>query len=302
MTKLSHRNINLESTDFADMVRLLAKFYGEGNHDWTLGRLYAWRYGLWTPESRDPKLFSKSAELFLDECEQLQGFVVIEECGGDVAAVFAPNDEQVLEEIAHFLASCGNYGQAYSIYCSECNSWIAKWFRNHGYDNVNYADTTFEYQAKDIVLPKVSLPEGYSMTDQSLYLDLERVERFRHLAFNPESNFNDEVAWAYQYSRKNPFIQKDLCILLLNENKEPVSSCIGYYDTVNADMEVEVVCTKKEEEGRGFAKAVIAECIRRGLELGVKTCSISGWNEMTRHIYSSFGENKKNEKVCLKKV
>lgn len=76
---------------------------------------------------------------------------------------------------------------------------------------------------------------------------------------------------------------------------------MGYLDVANSDVEIEVVCTKKEEEGKGFAKAVIAECIRRSLEMGAKRVNISGWNSLTKHLYSGFGKNKKNQKISIKK-
>ena len=48
--------------------------------------------------------------------------------------------------------------------------------------------------------------------------------------------------------------------------------------------------TKKEYENRGLAKAVISECIKRGMSKGVKEFSISAWEEKTRKLYSSFGK------------
>lgn len=68
-------------------------------------------------------------------------------------------------------------------------------------------------------------------------------------------------------------------MLLLNENDEPVSTCMGLLDKNNQFMEVEVVATKKEYENRGFAKIVISECIKRGISKGVKELSISAWEK-----------------------
>lgn len=63
---------------------------------------------------------------------------------------------------------------------------------------------------------------------------------------------------------------------------EPISTCMGYLDRENLTMEVEVVATKREYENNGYAKAVIAKCIRRGILKGVKEISISAWEEKTR--------------------
>ena len=301
MNKICHRNIILESNDFQNMVCLQTDLYGKGNHNWTLGRLYGWRYGLWTPESRNPEIFAKSAELFFDEDGVLLGFIILEACGGNTATIFAQDDEQILEEMVHFLDMGGNFENTYSIYCSESSLLEIEVLRNHKYISVSYEDITFEYCAEDIVLPTIDLPNGYTLTDENIFLDIERLERFRFSAFNPNANFDEEIAWAYRYSRENPFTKKELCIVLLDGSKNPVSSCMGYLDVANSDVEIEVVCTKKEEEGKGFAKAVIAECIRRSLEMGAKRVNISGWNSLTKHLYSGFGKNKKNQKISIKK-
>ncbi len=256
---------------------------------------------MWTPKARDREIFRKSAELFFDEKGELLGFIILESCGENTATIFAQDDEPVLKEMVNFMDKGGNFESTYSIYCSEDRLFEIEVLRNHKYANVNYEDITFEYCAEDIVLPKVELPSGYTLTDENSFLDMEKLERFRFSAFNPNVNFDEEIAWAYRYSRKNPFIKKELCIVLLDENKNPISSCMGYCDVVNSDVEIENVCTKKEEEGKGFAKSVIAECIRRSLETGAKHVNISGWNLATQHLYSRFGKCKKNRKITIRK-
>ena len=66
---------------------------------------------------------------------------------------------------------------------------------------------------------------------------------------------------------------------------------MGLWDKQNQFMEVEVVATKKEYENRGLAKAVISECIKRGIGKGVKEFSISAWEEKTRKLLVDFLEN-----------
>ena len=301
MRKIEHRHFRMETDDFKNMAELLTALYGKGEHDWTLGRLYAWKYGLWSEEARNPEIFAKSAELFFDENSRLQGFIILEECGGDLATLFLPEDKALLKEMICFLDNGGNFNHGYSIYCCQNKSWQIDFLKSYGYDHIKLEDLTFEYCAEDIMLPCIKMPAGYKITDQSVYTAIEKIEKFRFTAFNPNAKLTEDIVWAYKYSRENPFIKKELGIVLLNEDNEPVSSCIGYFDAVNADMEIEVVCTRKEDEGRGFAKLVIAECIKKGLKLGAKNFSISGWNDLTKHLYSSFGKSNRNQKVSLHK-
>ncbi len=301
MKKMYHRNIKLESDDFQNMVTFLADIYGKGNHSWTLGRLYGWKYGLWTANSRDPEIFCKSAELFFDESEILQGFIILESCGGSKATIFTSENKQVFEEIVDFLDKGGNFNKEYSIYCSENNLLETELLREHKYNIVGYPDTTFEYCVEDIVFPVVDLPDGYILTDEENFNDMDTLEHFRFSAFNPGAVLTEEIKWAYHYSRKNPFSKKKLGIVLVDEIKRPVSSCVGNFDVKNFDVEIEVVCTKREEEGKGYAKAVIAECIRRSIEMGARKVNISGWNELTKHLYSSFGKHTTVQKLEFRK-
>ncbi len=156
---------------------------------------------------------------------KLQGFIILESCGGSKATIFTSENKQVFEEIVDFLDKGGNFNKEYSIYCSENNLLETELLCEHKYNVVGYPDTTFEYCVEDIVFPVVDLP----------------------------------------------------------------------------DVEIEVVCTKKEEEGKGYAKAVIAECIRRSIEMGARKVNISGWNELTKHLYSSFGKHTTVQKLEFRK-
>ena len=48
-------------------------------------------------------------------------------------------------------------------------------------------------------------------------------------------------------------------------------------------------------------RLVISECIKRGINKGVKEFSISAWEEKTRKLYSSFGKAQAIKKVFYKK-
>ena len=147
------------------------------------------------------------------------------------------------------------------------------------------------FQSADIEYILFSSGAGDDATDE------EKAELLRFYAFNPNSLYDEMHDLAYKYARKNPILVPQLSIVLLNEKGEPVSTCMGLWDKQNQFMEVEVVATKKEYENRGLAKAVISECIKRGMKKGVKEFSISAWEEKTRKLYSSFGKARAVRKV-----
>jgi hypothetical protein len=44
--------------------------------DWSLGRMYGWKYGRWRKESQCDSLFEKQAELFFDDANVLCRIIV----------------------------------------------------------------------------------------------------------------------------------------------------------------------------------------------------------------------------------
>lgn len=295
-----HRTYREKSNDFDKMCALVTYLNGEHLCDWSLGRMYGWKYGRWSAESQIDALFEKQAELFLDNTGELRGIVITDNMGSSYYLLSVKNEE-LLCCMVDFLLVGRNFDKSYVITVPENDEFQKAFLEGKGFMYCNDADCTYRYDVSDIVLHNIELPSGFTMTSKKEYQDEEAVEHYKFYAFNPDSVYDDVIDRAYKYSRTDPSDVPELDILILNEKGEPVSGCIGLWDKHNQFMEVEVVATKKEYENRGFAKAVISECIQRGINKGVKEFSISAWEEKTRKIYSSFGKAQAIKKVNYKK-
>lgn len=291
-----HRTFISQSDDFDQMCALVTSLNGEHLCDWSLGRLYCWMYGRWSRESQVDSLFEKQAELFFNNAGGLDGIVITEDFGNSYYLLSIKNKE-LLSSMFDFLSKGGNFKKSCVITVPENDECQRIILESKNFLLCNDADQTYIYNLSDIVIRNVELPNGFVITSQNEYLNKDAVELLRYYAFNPGGVYDSIVDYAYKYARKNPILDPELSILMLNEKGEPVATCTGLWDKQNQIMEIETVATKKEYENRGFAKAVISECIKRGIEKNVKKFLISAWNEKTRKVYSSFGESRMIKKV-----
>lgn len=294
-----HRTYKEKSNDFEEMAKFVVHLISQNIDDWSLGRLYAWRYGRWSKKSQNDEEFEKQAELFFDDTDHLCGLVITENFGYEYY-LLSLKDESLISGMVDFLATASLSADCVVI-VSEKDKLQRKVLAQKGYRECGNADTTYNYDVADVSYPKVKIPHGFSLTDQRQYTDKEAVEKQRFFSFNPDAEYDDVIDYAYKYSGKNELLKPELNIVLLNQESKPVSSCMGYLDIFNRHMEIEVVCTLGAYENRGFAKIVISECMKKGIALGANKFSISAWEEKTQHIYSSFGNPEIVQKIKYKK-
>lgn len=242
----------------------------------------------------------KQAELFYDDSNFLCGIIITDNFGGRYY-ILSKKDKDLIQSMIDFLLDGERFHKQYVITIPVDDTCPIEILERNGFIHTGDADVTYKYKSEDIVLPNISIPNGFAITTQKEYLDETKAELLRFYAFSPDGIYDETIDHAYKYARNNPIINPALSILLLNENGEPISTCMGLLDKKNLTMEVEVVATKKEYSNRGFAKIMISECIKRGISIGVKEVSISAWEDKTRKIYSSFGKPYVLRKVNYKK-
>ena len=216
---------------------------------------------------------------------------------GDSYYLLSQKDEELLQAMLGFLLNCERFGKQYAIIVPTNDKCQTNVLQTNEFVISEDADTTYIYDIENICLPEITVPEGFKVTTQKEYLNASKAELLRFYAFNPDGVYNEVIDYGYKFGRANPILRPELSIILLNEEGEPISTCMGYWDEKNRFMEVEVVATKQEYENRGCAKLVISECIKRGISKGVTRFSISAWEDKTKKIYASFGKASISQKL-----
>ncbi len=147
------------------------------------------------------------------------------------------------------------------------------------------------YAIEDAVLKEVTLADGLTIEGMDRFQDLGRQMELKRYSFHGGEEISPEHVFAYHYVRNSPLYDASMDLVLHDQTGRCLSGCEGFIDYDNALMQIERVCTQKAFEGRGYARAVINECIRQGALRGVRYFSITAWNDLTHHLYSSFGQS-----------
>lgn len=278
--------------DFKKMCELIIRLNREARpvYEWSLGRLFSWKYGLWSERKQEPGHLESAARLWFDWLGELAGFAITENGDNRFFLLVDPAYAQLCPDMLKWLeAKRPDRESDVVVYAGASDARKRRSLELAGYGDEGESDETFVYRVEDIRLPDPVLPPGGRIVTRDAYPDFDKVLRFRFYSFNPGEKLTDATLYAFRYANRNPLADPSLEVLLLDANGEPVSGSVGYVDYRNRIMEVEVVCTRDDCRGRGYARTAIGECMRLGMERGVMKIHISGWNEETRKLYSSFG-------------
>jgi len=73
------------------------------------------------------------------------------------------------------------------------------------------------------------------------------------------------------------------------EDGKFVAGCEALIDARNVAADIERVCTHSDFRRRGFARAVIQECLYRLRDMGMRNAYIGGYSPEAIALYSSLG-------------
>ena len=260
--------------------------------DWTIGRVVDWKYGLWNPAKLSEHFFARHCRLWYDRLGVLAGFVLSENGRGDFA-IFAREPYQFLyaDMIAWAEQELAPGQVALTMTVPEEDTIRRNALGLAGFGNEGHCETTAWYATEDFQFAEPDLPPGYALLSMAEYGDHDSQRTMKNAAFRAGAPMDEALRFAYSHVRESPLYDPSMDIVLVNERSEAVAGCEGFIDYENRVMEVERVCTVPEHRRRGFAGAVIRDCVRRGATRGIQAVQISGLNENTIRLYSSFGRH-----------
>src|SRR6185436_17693659 len=112
-------------------------------------------------------------------------------------------------------------------------------------------------------------------------------------AFQGKNNLSEEELnhrlKFYNHSHNGPIYhpQTDLCVMA--EDGTFVAGCEALINSHCLEADIERVCTHSNFRKRGFARAMIQECLYRLRDLGIHSAYITGYSPEAVALYGSMG-------------
>jgi ribosomal protein S18 acetylase RimI-like enzyme len=298
--KTTHRDYSEEDADF----RRLCDFIVDHNDQvraystWCIGRLVDWKYGLFEHRTAVPYFCNQNAHLWFDGFQRLAGFVISEEGDAGFAIITLAGYRFLFEEMLQWaLANWGDRGPAFSIEITERQTMEVAVLEQYGFQQ----KAPFYRQGFDLsqaLAPRAGLEKGFSIVDMAMHPDYLAQRVLRDEAFGgrsevPEADLRRELLF-YNHGHHGPIYhpQTDLCVMA--PDGRFVSGCEALIDAHNGEADIERVCTHSGFRKRGFARAVLQECLYRLRDMGLRKAYITGYSAAAVALYASLGSRERS--------
>lgn len=296
--KTTHRDYAEDAGDFRRLCRFVI------THDealraystWCLGRLVDWKYGLWENKTAVPDFCSRNAHLWFDAFGSLAGFVISESGGAGMEIITQAGYRFLFEEILQWaLSNWADRGPRFSMEITARQQLERKVLEKYAFRHkADFFRQTFDLAQEPA--PRLPLAEGFTIVDMAAHPDYRSQRLLRDEAFGgrsdvPEETLRRELLF-YNYAHQGPiyYAPTDLCVMA--PDGALVSGCEALIDAHNLQADIERVCTLSAYRRRGFARAVIQECLFRLREMGLHKAHITGYSPEAVDLYASLGNSR----------
>lgn len=291
----THRPYSEENGDFNRLCRFCfshAVMMRERS-TWCIGRIVDWKYGLYENKRAYAAFCNENAHLWFDGYGELAGFAICENGETDFAIITLDGYRFLFEEmLVWVLQNWNHHGPELCFEITEKQSYEAAVLERWGFR----CDSTFftrRFELTGALIPRFPLEDGFTIVDMHAHPDYRAQRVLRADAFQGKSSQTeaelDEAIRLYNHSQHGPIYhpQTDLCVMA--PDGRLVAGCEALIDAHNAEADIERVCTHSAFRKRGFARAVIQECLYRLKEIGMRSAYITGYSDAAIALYGSLG-------------
>ena len=226
--------------------------------------------------------------------------------GCDVAVITGAGYRFMFAELLQWiLETWGDRRPALSIEITARQELEAAALENCGFERA-HSFYTSRFDLTDELAGRTPLEVGFVIVDMHGHPDyraqhLLRLDAFQNKTEVPEEE-TDRLLGLYACARESPLYhpQTDLCVMAPDGTL--VSGCEALVDAQNAEADIERVCTRSGYRRRGFARAVIQECLYRLRDIGLRRAFITGYSPEALALYGSLGAQERTESLVYKQI
>jgi GNAT superfamily N-acetyltransferase len=292
--RTTHRNYDEGQGDFNRLARF---FQGNdaqvrGCSTWCIGRFVDWKYGLYENKTAVPDFCGSNAHLWFDGFGRLAGFAISENGGPEITILTLAGYRFLFEEMLLWCLDAWGHRGPLSIEITARQKLETAVLQQHGFHQAGI----FYRQTFDLTHPlagRLPLEEGFTIVDMAAHPDYRaqrilRMDAFQGLSDPSEEQIQQQLLF-YNHSQRGPIYHAptDLCVMA--PDGRFVAGCEALIDAHNASADIERVCTHSAFRRRGFARAVILECLYRLQSIGLQRAYIAGYSEAAVALYASLG-------------
>jgi GNAT superfamily N-acetyltransferase len=293
--KTTHRSYSEEAGDFNRLCRFVVENDDQvrARSMWCLGRLVDWKYGLYENKTSVVAFWEKNARLWFDGFGELVGFIISENGGADFAIITLDGYRFLFEEMLDWVL--GNWGDRdgqLTAEITEHQAPEAAILEDHGFR----LKATFFTEGFDLTQelpPPFPLEQGFDIVDMRTHPDYRAQRILRADAFGGKSTPTEEELrhqmTFYNHIHDGPIYHPECDLCVMAGDGMFVAGCEALIDARNCAADIERVCTHSRFRRRGFARAVIRECMRRLRDMGMRDAYITGYSPEAVGLYRSLG-------------
>ena len=278
--------------DFENMWRFLERDYAHRQDQfvWQPSRLGDWMYGLWNEKKYIPLFFRNHAQLWLNDFDELLGFVLSESGDENFFIFTAQGYDDLYAEILNWAMQ--HWQPRYATLKTEVHEYqteaLAQLERSDFVNGGKVATT----RAYDLLADRDDRPRlssQYHLEDMGTNGDWVGKALLYNNGFGGRDGVSPFELLRFEYSRENPAYDAALDLSVLTAEGVHVSGCVGFVDAVNGVAEVEKVCTHNQYRRQGLGEAVIRACFQRLRQRGIRRAYITGYSGEANSLYEKLG-------------
>lgn len=293
--RTTQRSYSEVSGDFNRLCRFVAECndHTRTHSTWSLGRLVDWKYGLYENKTSIAGFCDKNAHLWFNGFGELASFAISESGDAGFTIITREGYRFLFEEILQWvLANWSARGSNPSTEITEFQTREAQILERCGFSGVS----TFSRQCFDLTMElaeRSSLEHGFTIVDMHSHPDFRGQRILRDNAFKGDSTVSEEELnrelMFYNHIHEGPIYHPECDLCVMAEDGRFIAGCEALIDAWNAEADIERVCTHSDFRRRGFARAVIQECLYRLRDMGMRQAFLSGYSPEAIALYDSLG-------------
>ncbi|MBN2047180.1 MAG: GNAT family N-acetyltransferase [Anaerolineaceae bacterium] len=295
MMKTTNRSFSEELGDFHRLCNFVMNHYSfiRSHTTWCLGRIVDWKYAVYENKQAYPAFTDENAHLWFDGFGELAGVLISESGGAEFAILTTPGYRFLYEEILQWsLEHWSDRGARRNTEIKASAEYEIEMLAAHGFRQKS-TFTTNRFDLVNVPVRSFPLEEGFTLVDLHSHPDFLGQQRLLSDAFGGREETDEAELrrrlrfYGHEITGPTYHPQTDICVMA--PDGRLVSGCEALIDARNVEADIERVCTHSQFRRRGFARAAIAECLRRLQKMGMRNAYIAGYSEAAIALYGSMG-------------